>query len=74
VERLEEGIDREKLDFVMDLKNNRRGRIKEYVERYTNATFLEGERPWGVKADVALPLVRSYLKDSFGEVFGLEYF
>jgi len=51
----EEGIDREKLDFVMDLKNNRRGRIKEYVERYTNATFLEGERPWGVKADVALP-------------------
>jgi len=51
----EEGIDREKLDFVMDLKNNRRGRIKEFVERYTNATFLEGERPWGVKADVALP-------------------
>ncbi len=51
----EEGIDRERLDFVMDLKNNRRGRIKEYVERYTNATFLEGERPWGVKADVALP-------------------
>jgi glutamate dehydrogenase/leucine dehydrogenase len=51
----EEGIDREKLDFVMDLKNNRRGRIKEFVERYTNATFLEGERPWGVKADIALP-------------------
>jgi len=51
----EEGIDREKLDFVMDLKNNRRGRIKEYVERYTSAAFLEGERPWGVKADVALP-------------------
>jgi glutamate dehydrogenase (NADP+) len=51
----EEGIDRDKLELVMDLKNNRRGRIKEYVERYSNATFLEGERPWGVKADVALP-------------------
>ena len=51
----EEGIDRDKLEFVMDLKNNRRGRIKEYVERYSNSTFLEGERPWGVKADVALP-------------------
>ena len=51
----EKGIDREKLEFVMDLKNNRRGRIKEYVERYSEATFLEGERPWGVPADVALP-------------------
>ncbi len=51
----EEGIDRDKLEFVMDLKNNRRGRIKEYVERYTHATFMEGERPWSVKADVALP-------------------
>jgi len=51
----EEGIDREKLDFVMDLKNNRRGRIKEYVNRYTGATFLEGQRPWSVPAEVALP-------------------
>ena len=51
----ENGIDRERLEFVMDLKNNRRGRIKEYVDKYTDATFLEGERPWGIKADVALP-------------------
>jgi glutamate dehydrogenase (NADP+) len=51
----EKGIDREKLEFVMDLKNNRRGRIKEYVERYPEATFIEGERPWGIAADVALP-------------------
>ena len=51
----EEGIDREKLEFIMDLKNNRRGRIKEYVDRFTKAEFLEGQRPWGVKADVALP-------------------
>ena len=51
----EDGIDRDKLDFVMDLKNNRRGRIKEYVEKYTGATYLEGGRPWSVNCDVALP-------------------
>ena len=51
----EEGIDREKLDYVMDLKNNRRGRIKEYAEKYPGATYLEGERPWSVSCDVALP-------------------
>ena len=51
----EGGIDRDKLEFVMDLKNNRRGRIKEYVDRYTEATYLEDQRPWGVKAEVALP-------------------
>jgi glutamate dehydrogenase (NADP+) len=51
----EDGLDREKLEFVMDLKNNRRGRIKDYVDRFSGATFLEGDRPWGIKADVALP-------------------
>ncbi len=51
----EGGIDRDKLEFVMDLKNNRRGRIKEYVERYSEAAYLEDQRPWGVKAEVALP-------------------
>jgi glutamate dehydrogenase/leucine dehydrogenase len=51
----EDGLDREKLEFVMDLKNNRRGRIKEYTERYSKATYLEGQRPWSVKCDVALP-------------------
>ena len=39
----------------MDLKNHRRGRIKEYAEKYTGATYLDGERPWSVKCDVALP-------------------
>ncbi|MCF7905395.1 MAG: NADP-specific glutamate dehydrogenase [Candidatus Marinimicrobia bacterium] len=48
------GIDREKLAWVMDLKNNRRGRIKEYVDEF-GGEYFEGERPWGVKCDVALP-------------------
>jgi glutamate dehydrogenase/leucine dehydrogenase len=51
----ESGIDREKLEYVMDLKNNRRGRIREYVEAYPGATYLEDQRPWNVKCDVALP-------------------
>ena len=51
----EDGIDRAKLDYVMDLKNHRRGRIKEYAEKFTGATYLEGKRPWSVACDVALP-------------------
>ncbi|MFQ5526707.1 MAG: NADP-specific glutamate dehydrogenase [Thermoanaerobaculia bacterium] len=51
----EDGIDRDKLDYIMDLKNNRRGRIKEYADQYSGATYLEGERPWSIKCDVALP-------------------
>ena len=51
----EEGIDADKLAFIMDLKNNRRGRISKYVDQYSNATYHEGERPWSVKCDIALP-------------------
>ena len=47
------GIDAEKLAFVMDLKNIKRGRIKEYAEKY-GCEFSEG-RPWGIKCDIALP-------------------
>ena len=39
----------------MEIKNIRRGRIHEYVEKYPNANFFKGERPWGTKCDVALP-------------------
>ena len=49
-----DGIDTEKLEFVMDLKNVKRGRIKEYADKY-KAEFWEGERPWKAKCDVALP-------------------
>ncbi|MBL7013788.1 MAG: NADP-specific glutamate dehydrogenase [Candidatus Marinimicrobia bacterium] len=50
----ESGIDEAKLAWVMDLKNNKRGRIKEYVAEF-GGTYLEGQRPWSVKCDVALP-------------------
>ena len=50
-----DGIDAEKLAWIMDLKNNRRGRIKEYADNYDGVEFYEGTRPWGVKCDVALP-------------------
>jgi len=50
-----EGIDAEKLAFVMELKNVKRGRIKEYVEQYPSATYVEGARPWSITCDIALP-------------------
>ena len=50
-----DGIDREKLDYIIELKNIERGRIKEYVEEYPNAVYHAGERPWGEKADIAMP-------------------
>ncbi len=50
-----EGIDREKLDYIMELKNIERGRIREYVEEYPQAQYHEGMRPWFEKADIALP-------------------
>jgi NAD(P)-specific glutamate dehydrogenase len=49
-----DGIDREKLAFVMELKNIERGRIKEYAEHY-GVKYVEGGRPWGEKADIATP-------------------
>jgi len=49
-----EGIDKEKLAYVMWLKNTKRGRIKEYAEKY-NCEYHEGLRPWGIKCDVAMP-------------------
>ncbi|MCF8333409.1 MAG: NADP-specific glutamate dehydrogenase [Bacteroidales bacterium] len=49
-----DGIDTDKLNYVMNLKNVKRGRIQEYAEKY-NAEYHEGQRPWGIKCDVALP-------------------
>jgi len=50
-----EGIDKDKLAFVMELKNIRRGRINEYVKKYPSAKFVEGKTPWGEKCDIAMP-------------------
>ena len=50
-----DGIDREKLDYIMELKNIYRGRIYEYAERYPTARYVAGQKPWGEKADIALP-------------------
>ena len=50
-----DGIDSEKLKHVMFIKNEKRGRISEYVAKYPNAKFIAGERPWSVKCDIALP-------------------
>lgn len=51
----EEGIDTHKLSFVMNLKNNQRGRIQEYVAQYPHAKYFKGETPWNVACDIALP-------------------
>ena len=50
-----EGLNEEKWQYVMNLKNVVRGRIKEYVNEYPNAKYFEGERPWGVPCDIAMP-------------------
>ena len=49
-----DGIDREKLDYILELKNIERGRIKEYAEEY-GVKYVEGAKPWYEKADIALP-------------------
>ena len=51
----EEGINTEKLKHIMYIKNEKRGRISEYTEKYPNAKFVAGGRPWSVKCDIALP-------------------
>ena len=51
-----DGIDRAKLDYIMELKNLYRGRIREYVEEYPSAKYVgDGAKPWYEKADIALP-------------------
>jgi len=50
----EKGLNAEKLQFIMELKNERRGRIKEYADKY-GCEFIARKKPWGVKCDVALP-------------------
>lgn len=51
----EDGIDQEKIDWVKELKEVRRGRIAEYAEKYRRAKFHPNKKPWGVKCDLAFP-------------------
>ncbi len=50
-----EGINLEKLAFIMDLKNIKRGRIIEYINEFPNAKFFKGKKPWDVPCQIALP-------------------
>lgn len=50
-----EGIDSEKLAYVMEIKNAKKGRISEYLEKFPNAKFVKDKTPWEVKCDIALP-------------------
>ncbi len=50
-----DGITQEKINWIKAHKTHRRGRISEYAEEFTGATFHEGKRPWNVKCDLALP-------------------
>ncbi|WP_369765855.1 NADP-specific glutamate dehydrogenase [Flavobacterium sp. WC2429] len=50
-----DGIDAEKLAYVMEIKNELRGRISDYVAKYPKAKYFAGKRPWEVKCDIALP-------------------
>lgn len=50
-----DGITEHKLDFVKMLKNEKRGRIKEYVDEFPDAKYYDGKRPWGITCDIAMP-------------------
>mgnify|MGYP001255521266 FL=1 len=50
-----DGIDADKLAYIMEIKNVNYGRISDYVSKYPNAKFVAGKRPWEVKGDIALP-------------------
>ena len=50
-----DGIDTEKLAYIMELKNVKRARIHKYLDKYPHATFHKGKTPWGIPCDVALP-------------------
>ena len=50
-----DGLHSEHLDAIMELKNVKRGRISELAKQFGDVEFVEGEKPWGVKCDIALP-------------------
>ncbi|MGS2763455.1 NADP-specific glutamate dehydrogenase [Sinomicrobium sp. M5D2P9] len=64
-----DGIDEEKLAYVMELKNVKRGRIMEYISKYPKARYVAGKTPWGEKCDIALPCAtQNELSDKDAEI------
>ena len=61
-----DGLDEEKFAYVQQLKNVARGRIKEYAAKYPTAKYYPGERPWGIKCDIALPCATQNELDAEG--------
>lgn len=62
-----DGIDEDKLDWIMELKNLRRGRIYEYVDEFDGAEYFDGETPWSIPCDIAIPAATQneiYLEDA----------
>ena len=49
------GINEEKLNYIMDIKNNKRGRISDYIKKYPKAEFKKNKTPWEVECEIALP-------------------
>ena len=50
-----DGIDADKLAYIMELKNVKRGRVRDYADKYASAQYIDGAKPWGVKCDCAFP-------------------
>jgi len=50
-----DGFSADKLAYMLDLKNQQRGRLEEYARKFSTASFHQGEAPWGIKADIYLP-------------------
>ena len=50
-----DGINEEKLNYIMDIKNNKRGRISDYIKKYPKAEFKKNKTPWEIKCEIALP-------------------
>ena len=50
-----DGINEKKLNYIMDIKNNKRGRISDYIKKYPKAEFKKNKTPWEVKCEIALP-------------------
>ena len=50
-----DGINKEKLEYIIDLKNNKRGRISEYADKFSNSEYFSNINPWNIQCDIALP-------------------